>query len=285
MRLAALLVVLVAGPAFAAAPPDRGALVRARTAYNTAHYDAAIGAARTAVQVPGDADAARLVLGRALLERYRQAGDAHDLHEAREVLRGADASHLSPPDCAELLVGFGQWLFFTDRFGPAADLFEVAAARPLGGGDVSRDRVLDWWASALDREAQASPSARDRIYARILERMEDALRRDPESIAANYWIVASARALGDLERAWQAAMAGWVRSGLQGERGAALRADLERLVLTTIIPGRAREAAAGGRDERQAADAMVTAWEAFKADWDGAPASAPASPPGSAPPR
>jgi hypothetical protein len=286
MRLAILLAVfLSAAPAWAA-PADPAALARARTAYNAGHYDAAIGAARNALRAGIDTDAARLVLGRALIERYRQAGDhGRDLQEAREVLRAADPSRLSAGDRAELLVGLGQWLFFTDRFGPAAELFEVAAARPLTGGDAARDRVLDWWASALDREAQASPAARDRIYSRVFERMEKALGEDPGSVAANYWLVASARAIGDLERAWPAAMAAWVRSGLAGERGATLRADLDRLVLTSIIPERARETAAGG-NERQAADTMVTAWEQFKADWEGAaPASAPASPQGSALPR
>jgi tetratricopeptide (TPR) repeat protein len=278
-----LAVLLSAWPAWAA-PDDRSVLGRARTAYNAGRYDAAIGAARNAVDEGADPDAARLVLGRSLLERYRLAGDAHDLLEAREALRAADASRLPPADRAELLVGLGQWLFFTDRFGPAAELFEVAAARPLTGGAASRDRVLDWWASALDREAQASPAARDRIYARVFDRMEKALGEDPGSVAANYWLVASARAVGDLDRAWQASMAAWVRSML-AERGAELRADLDRLVLTSIIPERARETAAGG-NERQAADTMVTAWEQFKAEWGGgAPASAPASPPGSAPRR
>jgi hypothetical protein len=286
MRLGVLVLVLAAGAAASAAPADRGALVRARTAYNAGRFDAAIGAARNAADIAGDADPARLVLGRALLERYRQSGDARDLQEAREVLRAADPGKLVPADRAELLVGLGQWLFFTDRFGPAAELFEVAAARPLTGGDAATDRVLDWWATALDRQAQATPAARDRIYGRMFERMEQALGEDPGSVAANYWLVASARAIGDLDRAWQAAMAAWVRSALAGDRGPTLRVDLDRLVLTSIIPERAREAVSDGGDERQAADTMAAAWERFKADWDGAgPASAQASPQGSVPRR
>lgn len=285
MRFATLLAVLLSAVPAWAMPADRTALARARTAYNAARYDAAIGAARNILHDDDDdADAARLVLGRALLERFRKGGDAHDLGEAREALRATDASSLSPGDRGELLVGLGQWLYFTDRFGPAAELFEVAAARPLTGGAAARDRVLDWWASALDREAQSAPTARDRIYTRVFDRMEQALADDPGSVAANYWLVASARAVGDLDRAWQAAMAGWVRSMLAPDRGAALRADLDRLVLTSVIPERARETAAG--NERQAADTMVTAWEHFKTDWEGAArSSAAASPQGSAPPR
>jgi hypothetical protein len=284
MRLAILVALLVSAAPAWAAPADRTALARARTAYNAGRYDAAIGAARNVLHTEADVDAARLVLGRALLERFRQAGDARDLNEAREVLRATDGSNLPAGDRGELLVGLGQWLFFTDRFGPAAELFEVAAARPLTGGSLARDRVLDWWASALDREAQASPSARDRIYTRVFDRMEQALTEDPGSVAANYWLVASARATGDLDRAWQAAMAAWVRSMLAPDRGGSLRADLDRLVLTSIIPERARESSSG--NERQASDTMVTAWEQFKSDWEGAaPSSAAASPQGSAPPR
>ena len=130
--------------------PQRAA--RARAAYNEGRYDAAIGASRNAVHGGTDADAARVVLGRALLERYRRQSDVHDLQEAREALRAADASRLGAADRGELLVGLGQWLFYTDWFGPAAELFEVAADRPLTGGDGARDRVLDWWASALDEK-------------------------------------------------------------------------------------------------------------------------------------
>ena len=59
-------------------------------AYNQGHFDAAIGAARTALTIPADVDAARLVLGRALLERYREHADARDLEEARDALRAVD---------------------------------------------------------------------------------------------------------------------------------------------------------------------------------------------------
>ena len=59
---------------------------------------------------------------------------------------------------------------------------------------------------------------------------------------------------------------------------AALRADLDRLVLTAIIPDRARETAGGRGDQRQVADTMVTEWERFKADWEPSP-PAPSSQP------
>ena len=96
--------------------------------------------------------------------------------------------------------------------------------------------MLDWWASALERHAQTSTGERDRIFERMYDRMDAELQRDPGSVAANYWFVASARALGELDRAWSASMAGWVRASMAGSRADALRTDIDRLVLTGIIP-------------------------------------------------
>ena len=73
-------------------------------------------------------------------------------------------------------------------------------------------------------------------------------------------------------------MAAWVRTALTPDRAAALRADLDRLVLTAIIPDRARETGPARNGRRQAADTMVTDWERFKADWEPSP-PAPSLPP------
>ena len=54
---------------------------------------------------------------------------------------------------------------------------------------------------------------------------------------------------------------------MAGSRADALRTDIDRLVLTGIIPDRARAAAAEGQNQRQAADTMVTEWERFKQEW------------------
>ena len=45
--------------------------------------------------------------------------------------------------------------------------------------------------------------------------------------------MASARGAGEIERAWNLAVAGWVRAG-RGQK--ALRSDLDRLVLQGVIP-------------------------------------------------
>lgn len=254
-------------------PPARAdVLAAARDAYNEERYDEAIEAASAALSTPALVDAARLIVARAHLERYRQSAEPADLSQAREALRAIDASRLRVQEHAELLVGFGEWLFFAERFGASAELFANALAR-ADEAALSREeraRVLDWWASAVDREAQRTSGDRQALYGAMRDRLRDELHRDPGSPAANYWAVVAARGLGDLEAAWQAAMAGWVRAGLAPDRGASLRADIDRFVLTAIIPERARTAAQGAQNARQAvADAMVTDWERFKAEWDG----------------
>jgi hypothetical protein len=279
MRPIALVLALLASlnaPDASAATPDRSALNRARHAYNDGRYDAAVGAARNAIQVTDQADAARVVMARALLERYRANLDARDLVEARDTLRMVDVGRLPNSDRCELMVGFGQWLFLTGRFGAAAELFDTAIALGTVASADSRDRLLDWWASAMDRQVREAGGDARELYGEVLARMEQEARSDPLSAAAAYWIAAAARGVGRLDRAWQAAMAAWVRTGLTPGRAGALRIDLDRLVLTAIIPERARETGAARDGQRQAADTMVTEWERFKADWD--PSSpAPAS--------
>ena len=260
---------VLAAPAVAQ-PRGVGTLADAREAYNEARYDAAIEQANQALAVPALADAARLVIARAHLERYRQSAEPTDLNHARDALRAVDAARLDARDQVELLVGLGEWLFFAERFGASAELFSNALARPDFGRlpQPARARVLDWWASAVDRHAQQTPARREALYRDMLERLESELRRDPGSPAANYWSVVAARGLGDLERAWHSAIAGWVRAGLSPDRGAALRADLDRFMLTSVIPERARAETEATR-RQAAADSMVTEWERFKAEWDG----------------
>jgi hypothetical protein len=89
--------------------------------------------------------------------------------------------------------------------------------------------------------------------------------RDPGSTPAGYWLAAAARGAGDLERAWSAATGGWVRATLARDSGAALRADLDRLIVQAIIPERGNRLAI--RDRAQAITGMLAEWEAFKASW------------------
>ena len=260
----AALVLTLAAPATAPAAQDP--LAEARRLYNLGDYDGAERAARQASDQPTLTEGARVVLGRIQLERYRRSGDQADLSAARTSLRTADPRALDQRERLELTLGFAEALFLEDRFGAAAELFEPTIEASAVLGPAAHERVLDWWATALDRQAQVRPpSERAAIYERIAERMAVEIARDPASTAAGYWIVAAARGRGDIERAWQAALAGWMRAPQARDRGAALRADLDRLVVQAIIPERL--ARLGLRDQTAALAGMVGEWEAFKTAW------------------
>ncbi|MGH6886788.1 MAG: hypothetical protein ACREGK_12025, partial [Geminicoccales bacterium] len=115
--------------------------------------------------------------------------------------------------------------------------------------------------------AQRLPLAeRAPLYARIEERMRAEILAAPGSAAAGYWLAASARASGNPDEAWHHAIAAWLRAALADDRGAALRADLDRLVVQAIIPERAARLSPRG-DVTLAETSMLTEWEAFKAAW------------------
>ena len=89
--------------------------------------------------------------------------------------------------------------------------------------------------------------------------MQDELGNSPASVAAAYWLAAAARGQGDVQAAWDAAQAAWVRAPL-ASGGAALRADLDRLVQRGLVPDRARVLA-------QPPEALRLEWEHFKERW------------------
>ena len=268
-----VLVLLVTAGAASAAAAEHPSLVKARTLYNSADYDAAIQAAADARTDPEWADAAALVAARAHLERYRRAAQASDLEEARTALLGVRHVMLTPRDQVDLQVGMGQYLFLTDAFGAAAEIFDTALAQAFLMSAQDRLLLLDWWANAVDRAAQAGPAdQRARTFERLVVRMEEELRRDPGSPVANYWLVAGARGSGAIERAWHAAAAAWVRFGLWPEAAPTARDDLDRLVVQAIIPERARARADNPQD---AAKTMLDEWESFKQQWRSSSASLP----------
>ena len=237
-------------------------LARARTLYNAADYDAAIAAATEARKQPTAADAAALVLARAHLERYRQRADPGDLSAAREALRAVNQSALSARDRVDLLVGLGQSLFLGEAFGAAAELFDTALIQSAALTPRARTLLLDWWASALDREAQSRPyDRRAPVFERIVARMEQELRIDPGCAPASYWLVVATRGAGDLDRAWDTAVAGWVRAALSPATAASVRADLDRLVTQALIPERARQRNGGSTE------ALRSEWELIKTQW------------------
>jgi hypothetical protein len=259
----ALLLSLVL-PTCAQAQTQTDALTRARQFYNLQQFDDAILVAGDARRVPALADAAAVIFARAHLERYRAQSEPADLSDAREALLAIQDAKLSARDHMELVVGLGELLFFDKRFGAAAVFFEIA----LGHLDLlepgARESLLEWWAGSLDQQAQLeAETERKPIYLRMLGRVEDELRRDDRSAVASYWLAAAARGTSDLDRAWSAAVAGWVRGPFLGAAGVKLRADLDRLVKNVLIPERAQQLSAGA-DPRPMVAVLQQEWDEVK---------------------
>jgi tetratricopeptide (TPR) repeat protein len=264
MRVLMALLILAAAGAAPSASAD--ALAEARRLYNQGQYETAARYAREALKVAATMESARLVLGRIYLERYRKSADAIDLTEAREALKSVNHEALDPRERAELAIGLGEYLFLDDKFGPASESFERVLEQSFSLGPAAHEQVLDWWATALDRLALSRPrEMREPVYARIVIRMEKELARDPASVPAAYWLAAALRGTGNLDRAWFTAQAGWIAAMLAADHGAALRADLDRLMLQAIIPERA--ARLQPKDPKPASVSMLAEWEALKSAW------------------
>ena len=252
--------------AFAAPARGADALSDARRLYNQGDFEAAERAALEAAKVPATADSARVVLGRIQLERFRKSSSATDLDAGIGSLRSVDARRLDARDKAELAVGLGEALYLDDRYGAAAAMFQSVLDADAALQQAGHERVLDWWATAIDRQAQGRPPAeRAELYARITSRMHAEVSRSPGSLPAGYWLVAASRASGDPEQAMNEALAAWVRASLAPDRGVTLRADLDRLVTEGILPDRAARLPA--RERGGALGSMTAEWEAFKARW------------------
>ena len=91
-------------------------------------------------------------------------------------------------------------------------------------------------------------------------------RADPHGLARERLATRPvARGVGDLDRAWSAAIAAWVRSTLDPAATAQLRVDLDRVVEQALIPERARSNPA-----REGADQVGTLraeWSLVKENW------------------
>jgi tetratricopeptide (TPR) repeat protein len=259
--------VLVAGPGAALGQPaPADPLTRARQFYNAGQYDEAVTAAREAVARPAARSEANLLLGRALLERHRASRTDEDLAGARAALRAVDPSSLTDRGRLDLMVGLGEALYLDGQYRPAAALLEPVLEQLGLLPGPAREQVVDWWATAMDRHAQTRPpEERNDVYDGIATRLRQHLGRYPDSAAASYWLPAAALARGDLELAWDLALAGWVRSTLAPDKGVALQADLDRLVRQAIIPERVKRLV---HEPDAGATARFTAeWEEAKGRW------------------
>ena len=262
-RLAGTVAIVLATMGQAQAPDS---LVRARQAYNGGKFDDAIAAATEALKTTSLANAAAVVLARAHLERYRLTKAAADLDQARSVLRLVTPDQLAPRDHVEFLLALGVSLYVeacaSGCFSAAAEMFRLALAGTESRDD--RERVFEWWAGSLDRQAQlGSEGEQAAIYRRIIEGAEAELATDSRSASASFWLPVAARGTGELERAWGASIAAWIRARGFGGRGEVLRADLDRFVIQVLLPERARQQSPDA-DARPALERLKAQWEEIK---------------------
>jgi hypothetical protein len=258
----ALLVILVCTPAAA----QREDLAKARALYNQREFDAAIEAAAVAQKQVATADAAAVVLARAHLERYRERANPEDLSAARVALGTIRVSNLDSRDHVDFLMALGEALFFEDDYGAAATLFESGIDHAIAQGTETGEAMLEWWGSAVERYADGlERDARISGFRRLRERMARELARNPGSAAAAYFLVVATRGSDEPIEAWNGAIAGWVRARMAGSRSAALRADLDKLVLEGIIPDRVRMTPAERRE--QAELDLRGEWAVVKERW------------------
>jgi hypothetical protein len=259
--LGCALALMLAWPGLASAAGKKDPLTAARLLYNQGAFEAAIEAAERARAIAGLADSADLIAARAYLERFRGSGTSEDLITARDRLRRIDPRRFGLGERFEYLIGMAEALYLENAFGAAAGVFATMLAPDEGLLPDAREHVIDWWASALDLDARPRPEIeRQAIYQRIRQRMADELQTYPASTAASYWLSAAARAEGDLQSAWSAAEAGWVRAPMAADSGEAVRGDLDRLMLIAIIPERSRMLG-------QPAEVLLREWERFKEEW------------------
>jgi hypothetical protein len=264
------LALTLALPLSAAAQSD---LERARTFYNAGQFDESIAAATTASTRPAAANSAKLIIARARLERFRRQGDQAELATARAELISLKPSTLAPQEAIEWQIGVGTALFLEEQLGPAAEAF--ATLLPSARGRLSPEefqKLLDWWGTAVSRLAESlMGNARRRIYERLRVDARSELERNPFSRAATYWTVVSSRGAGDLDAAWNAAVAGWIRmNGQPDERQ--VQTDIDTFVTRTLIPERAQARTGQKLDARPTTSeiaAMNEEWRAVTARWGG----------------
>jgi hypothetical protein len=260
---AGILAAILAGAP--AAEATRADLARARTLYNQRQFDAAIEAATAARDTPATSDAAAIVLARAHLERYRERSDPADLSAARTALGAVRVGGLDTRDRVEFLLALGESLFLEDDFGAAAETFETGL-ESAEVDPVLYAAMIEWWGSAVARQSTTlDREARVAAFTRLNARMASELAKNPASAPAAYWNIAALRGAAESGRAWDAAVAAWARARLMGEHAAALRADLNQLVIEGIIPDRVRHLPA---DQRSGAEGQLKAeWALVQEKW------------------
>ena len=143
---AVLCFALLVSQPWVAARPD--IVAAARQAYNAGDYDTAVERARAAMEDPKTAPEARIVLGRALLERFRRSSEAQDLEAARAALLEAGSSALTLP-CARIA-------YTEDQTGLEVTIDTTPAAAITGPSSLDRLKGATGVTSARTPESRVS---------------------------------------------------------------------------------------------------------------------------------
>ena len=249
----------------------RDQLDRARELYNAGKFDEAIAAAEPVRKDAALGSAASLIVARARLERIRRTSNTTDLAAVRAAFAQVHPRQLSARDQIAWEIGVAEALYLDGQPGPAAELFGAVAARVRATSPPAEvEKLIDWWARSMADAAQPLPAtARTAAYRNLLATMDAELERSPSSATVPYWIAAAARGAGDLDRAWNAALAAWIRAGAL-ENGDALRADLERLMVEGVIPERAQQRTKQNIDQATTVSemaALTSSWRIFTLGW------------------
>ena len=239
--------------------------------YNAGQFDESIAAATSAKARPSAVPSATLIIARSRLERFRKTAYADDLTAARADLVSLDPRTMAPQEGIEWQIGVAIALFLENQIGPSAEAF--AAILPAARERLTHaeyEKVLDWWGTSLSRVAESlGGDARRHAYEKLRSEVAHEFERNPLSRPATYWAVVSARGAGDLDQAWGAAIAGWIRAGAQPE-GRGLRDDLEKFVMQTLIPERAQARTGQRLDAASTVNeiaSMTEEWRAFTSRW------------------
>ena len=134
------------------------------------------------------------------------------------------------------------------------------------------EKLLEWWGGTLSRLAESlSGDARKQAYERFRSDVSLELERNPLSAPATYWLVVSSRGAGDLDGAWNAAVAGWIRAGAHQD-SRQLRSELEVFVMQTLIPERAQSRTGQRLDAKSTMTEIATLneeWRTITTRWAG----------------
>jgi hypothetical protein len=262
--------VLIVTHGSAAAQTD---LEHARLMYNAGIFDEAIATAESARAAASTASSAALIIARARLERFRLYGNPDEVDQARGELVSLNVADLSRQELMEWQIGLAAALFFQQQYGAAAEWLRVlipSARVQLGSGEV--EKLLEWWAASTLQVAETlHGGARVEKYRELLRAMENEQQGEPWSRAATYWVIVASRGAGDFDRAWDEAIAGWIRAKAL-DRSVELRADIDRFVIETVIPERVQMRTGLRLDiglTTGEVAAMTAEWKALTRRWSG----------------